>query len=868
MVNQHTVKISRVHPIEYQMPLKRPYGTARGVTKASTNFLIRLHAEADEISYTAVGEAQARRGLTGDISTDIAWQFFKYAAGTLVDKELHFKNCAEGLDSVRAVMSEFQTLAQDQSQESNAAKPFRGCLLGLEVALLDLVSRVLNISLSELLEPKRDEVQITVRTLSTQNSSDRLRDRVQKQAQIFPMVRVKGKGLLKSDIDLLHSIHRTNLQANVSKPIWMDLNEGYDPMSARHFIQKIAKSIESKLLPEIVTLEQPVSHLVGTQLSQLQEHADRLTSAQQVGDIRIMPDESIWDIEDLERIHAEGGCRAMNIKTAKAGGILASLDLARRAVELNPHMHLCIGGMVGTSDITTWSLLHLAKAMPRLDYITAVPPSNVQERISQPLSALRDQSSILINSESTGLGAKLAYDKLLPYIKRHVWLPSLEPTQSETTQNQYSTDYLLEFDKIQLDNHLLEAECLRFGLSTLRTSKIAFRASDHENRSIAFSWTKSTASSRTSTAITSDKHSTRLLLSRAGVPMPHGRRFGSRDIDQAIEFADKLGYPVVLKPLRGTGGRGVVIDIENSADLRWAFEALRGDRYENSDVLVEEQIQGASGRAFVVGNEVLSMIHNPHGIVEGDGMLTVGELLLKKHRLRNNNPHLMNRPVKLDEGTQHQLKRQGLDYDSVLPRGATAIYTLNPNPAQGGETADAIEDLHPTFREASVKAVHTIPGLAFGAVDWIIPDHTAPLSDQRAAICEVNAHPSQSGNQFPLYGKPGNISQAIVKLTANQRELSVANEPATELNIRVLIRGRVASKRYSDWFATRARKFGINGNIRSFDDRTVQAILGGPANAVSALASLAIVGPSGSIVESVQTTHIPEVATHEFEIVE
>lgn len=856
MVNARRIKINRVHPIEYTMPLKRPYGTARGVTKASTSFLVRLHGTTDEGPITAVGEAQPRRKLTGDISTDAAWEFFKSATRSLVGSELSFVGIREGLDEVRRLMRDLRALAEELSQAENVDKPFRGCLLGCEVALLDLVAQSLGISITDLLGRRRDEIGITVRTLSTQNTLERFRDRVSKQAHTFPMVRVKGRGDISKDRELLQLIHQTNLASGVTKPIWMDLNEAYELGGAKSFIATIADDIKSGALPPTITLEQPISHTIGDKLPLLQSHADSLISTHESGDIRIMADESIWDIDDLNMLHEGGGCKALNIKSAKAGGILASLDLAEYALELNPNTKICIGGMVGTSDITTWALFHLGCALPQLDYITAVPPSNVEERFSEPLAALRPKTNILSSTDAIGLGSKLAYDKLIPYIKRHAWYPPNSSASSERLENTYETGHLKEFSKTQLDNHLLEREALALGLSTLRTGKVAFQATDGSGQRIAFSWTKSTASSRSSTAITSDKHSTRMILERAGVPVPQGRRFSSKDLHKAVSYADVIGYPVVLKPLRGTGGRGVVTNIQNAQDLEWAFDALKGTVYEHRDVVVEEQIHGQSGRAFVVGDKVLSMIHWPHGTLRGDGELTVGELLLQKHRLRSRNPHLMNRPIKVDEGTLHQLNRQGVTYDTVLPAGEEVIFTLNPNPQQGGETADAIDELHPSFIEASVKAMNVIPGLAFSGVDWIIPDHTRPLSDQRAAICELNAHPSQSGNEFPLYGKSSKVSRAIVRLAADRENLNVPHVSCENLNVRIVIQGTLHDVGYVEWFAERAQRFGLSGDIRSWGRRTVEALLSGPTEEVSALVSLSVDGPPRASVEWVETTHV------------
>lgn len=413
--------INKINIIDYRMPLKRPYGTARGVTRGSKNFLVRLFGQINGTEFEGVGEAQPRHRLTGDIDHDVAWKFLQIAAPVLQDRSLNLASFDEALGSVQSTMHELHDLAQTHSEERNRRKPFRGTLLGIEVALLDLVARALEVPLSKLLGEERNEVDITVSTLSTQNSLEEFKRKVERQIK-YPMVRVKGKGDFVGDSRLLSLVHEANRSVGYEKPIWMDLNEGFDESGAVEFIEHVAAQINEGALPGIITLEQPIPGNVGERLPYLQARADKFTSANGTGEIRIMPDESLWDVDDLSAIHGEGGCRAMNIKTAKAGGLLASLDLARKAVEMNPETNICVGGMVGTSDITTWSLLSLAKALPRLDYITAVPPGNVKQRISDPLTRFKARgSNVQGDSEQNGIGARLDYEVVLPFIHRQGW---------------------------------------------------------------------------------------------------------------------------------------------------------------------------------------------------------------------------------------------------------------------------------------------------------------------------------------------------------------------------------------------------------------------------------------------------------------
>src|SRR5215217_7896622 len=64
--------------------------------------------------------------------------------------------------------------------------------------------------------------------------------------------------------------------------------------------------------------------------------------------------------------------------------------------------------------------------------------------------------------------------------------------------------------------------------------------------------------------IASIKELTLSLLSAAGLPVPRSQSV--RTVDDAVRLANRIGYPVVLKPLDGNHGRGVMLDLRSDAD--------------------------------------------------------------------------------------------------------------------------------------------------------------------------------------------------------------------------------------------------------------------------------------------------------------
>ncbi|MCX4682123.1 ATP-grasp domain-containing protein [Streptomyces sp. NBC_01433] len=92
-----------------------------------------------------------------------------------------------------------------------------------------------------------------------------------------------------------------------------------------------------------------------------------------------------------------------------------------------------------------------------------------------------------------------------------------------------------------------------------------------------------------------DKYLSRSLLAAAGVPS--ARSYLVADVDTAVEYAQLLGGPVVLKP-RSLAGSAGVQRADTPEQVRAAFQTARGaglfglERASTSGVLIEEYLEG------------------------------------------------------------------------------------------------------------------------------------------------------------------------------------------------------------------------------------------------------------------------------------
>lgn len=113
-----------------------------------------------------------------------------------------------------------------------------------------------------------------------------------------------------------------------------------------------------------------------------------------------------------------------------------------------------------------------------------------------------------------------------------------------------------------------------------------------------------------------DKIATSSLLEKAQVPQP--RNLVAFSTESAMKAIEKLGYPVVLKPVVGSWGRLLAkVNDQDAAEALLEHKAVLGS-YQHSVVYIQEYIEkpGRDIRAFVVGDQAITAIYrkSPHWI--------------------------------------------------------------------------------------------------------------------------------------------------------------------------------------------------------------------------------------------------------------
>ncbi len=276
---------------------------------------------------------------------------------------------------------------------------------------------------------------------------------------------------------------------------------------------------------------------------------------------------------------------------------------------------------------------------------------------------------------------------------------------------------------------------------------------------------RATMTSKTSALgvdIASDKDITNKLLSAAGLPVP--KSDSVRTLRGALQVANRIGYPVVVKPLDGNHGRGVVLNVTNDVQLEAAYDVAKAES-RGGYLQIESYISGIDYRFLVVGGRIAAVAERVPAHVIGDGRRTVDELVEATNadpRRGVGHEKVLTR-ITVDDAAVALVAGQGLGMDSVPDKGQTVKLALTANMSTGGISIDRTIDAHPDNIEIAEEAARVV-GLDVAGIDFIAPDITAPVREIGGAICEVNAAPGFRMHTHPTVGEPQYIAKPVIDL--------------------------------------------------------------------------------------------------------
>lgn len=260
--------------------------------------------------------------------------------------------------------------------------------------------------------------------------------------------------------------------------------------------------------------------------------------------------------------------------------------------------------------------------------------------------------------------------------------------------------------------------------------------------------------------IACNKELTKKMLYNAAIPVAKGDIvIDEEDLKNCI---DRIGYPIVLKPLDGNHGKGASINVKNWED---AVAGLEFAKKYSRKVIVERFITGYDFRVLVINNRVVAAAQRVPAHIKGDGTNTIGKLI----EIENQDPRRgyghenVLTEITIDRDTTDLLEKLGYTLESVPKKDEIVYLKSTANLSTGGTSIDVTDMMHPENIFLSERISRVI-GLDVCGIDIMAENLTQPLKENGGVILEVNAAPGFRMHLAPAEGLPRNVAAPVIDM--------------------------------------------------------------------------------------------------------
>ncbi len=260
--------------------------------------------------------------------------------------------------------------------------------------------------------------------------------------------------------------------------------------------------------------------------------------------------------------------------------------------------------------------------------------------------------------------------------------------------------------------------------------------------------------------IACNKEETKNLLGAAEIPVPKGDVVRTEsELQHAIE---KIGYPIVIKPIDGNHGKGNTTNIISWEQAQTAFEAAK--QY-GRNIIVEKYITGFDFRILVIDYKfICAALRTPASII-GDGKNTIQYLIdeTNKDPRRGYGHEKVLTQITIDQFTQKMLDDKGYTLDTIPKKGELVLLKPTANLSTGGTSTDVTDEVHPS-NIIMCERIAKIIGLDICGIDIMASDLRNPITMNGGSVLEVNAAPGFRMHIDPSVGLPRNVAEPVVDM--------------------------------------------------------------------------------------------------------
>lgn len=254
------------------------------------------------------------------------------------------------------------------------------------------------------------------------------------------------------------------------------------------------------------------------------------------------------------------------------------------------------------------------------------------------------------------------------------------------------------------------------------------------------------------------------IMQDKGICVPIGEVFSLGDSDSLLQAFSLFDTPVVLKPVFGSHGYDVYLNLKTERDVLEAIDKMSYHLVPNTDILIEEYFEAPEYRVFVTKNRDYAVLLRDPAHVFGNGSKNIEELIECENYQRMHPRTNALCSILVDEEVYQFLDKQNLSMNTVPSFGEKVYLRGNSNVAMGGVCCDYTELVHPSVIDIGMQVLDAFPGLPYVGMDFMSNSISEQQTSDSYRIIEINTVPGLHMHFRPAIGKSRNVAEYMVDL--------------------------------------------------------------------------------------------------------
>ncbi len=261
-----------------------------------------------------------------------------------------------------------------------------------------------------------------------------------------------------------------------------------------------------------------------------------------------------------------------------------------------------------------------------------------------------------------------------------------------------------------------------------------------------------------------DKGITKEILNSNGISVPTGAVFSANYVSDILKAFEILDGPVVLKPVFGSHGYDVYIDLRTKEEVIEALAKIVKAKGDKAKIVIEEYFKAQEFRVFVTKNRDYAVLLRDPAHVYGDGTRTIRELIdIENYRRMNPRTNALCE-ILVDDEMFRYMEKNGIRMNDIPGMGEKVYLRPNSNVAMGGICEDYTDKVHSSVIDIGMRVLESFPGMPYVGIDYMTNTITELQNPDSYRIIEINTVPGVHMHFRPAIGKSQNIAKYIVDL--------------------------------------------------------------------------------------------------------